>query len=659
MLRRGREGETMSSSPPELARLQDDASVPDYLKQWEATLQGFRAKCLESGPGAIADLRAAVEAFLPEQRADVLLDLVAAQLRASWEHGRGLCLDAYAAEFGNDFPELASPDLVPAELVREEFLARYASPKGDFPPPEEYARRFPGRDDVRALLQARFLDGERYVRLYAREGGMGRVWVAYDRHLRRHVAIKEPKPGLAHDEGILHRLAEEARVTAGLEHPAIVSVHEYRPAGETPFYVMRLVHGRTLRELIHEYHSPAKVLSCGEQRLLWNRLLQVFATVCDAVAYAHERDVLHRDLKPGNIVVGPFGETVVVDWGLAKKVQAGSEPDAESVPNDFLASWDTPANRSGPTPSSAPMGTVLYMAPEQLDGRATVRSDVFGLGAVLYEILTGRAPYQAAGGEDPTAALVPRVRDARIVPPRQACRHLSRSLAAVCLKALARRPEDRYATAAELGNEVRRHLADEPVTAYRESLTDRLGRWSRRNRPIVWTTAALGFAALLALHWQSHKAQRRLDQEHAQLRQHEAEVMERIGKYGVMVTDHPDLKAVGLEQLRRDLLVSVRLYLRRYVEERSQDPTLRAELAAAHRRLSVIAWAGLDDRNEAIAEMEQARALLTSLVEEHPAAVERRRDLAAVCEVLAGLYGTAEDAERVKGAHARDPWPCP
>src|SRR5262249_42902150 len=188
-----------------------------------------------------------------------------------------------------------------------------------------------------------------------------------------------------------------------------------------------------------------------------------------------------------------------------------SEPETEAVTNDFLASWDTQATRGGPTPSSAPMGTVLYMAPEQLDGRATVRSDVFGLGAVLYEILTGRAPYQAAGGEDPTGALVPRVRDARVMPPSQVCTQMSRSLEAVCLKALARRPEDRYATAAELGNEVRRYLADEPVTAYREPLTDRLGRWSRRRRPFVSTTAAPGVAGLFGsfvLHWPGCPAHR-------------------------------------------------------------------------------------------------------------------------------------------------------
>jgi serine/threonine protein kinase len=647
----------MSLSPTEAVRPVTEASVPDYLKRWESALQRFRAECQKSGPGAVAGLRAYLEAFLPEQRAEVLLDLVAAHVRASWEHGPGLCLEAYAAEFGGDFPELASPDLVPAELVREEFLARYASPRGDFPPPEEYARRFPGRDDVKALLQARLLDGERYVRLYAKEGGMGKVWVSYDRHLRRHVAIKQPKPGLARDEGILRRLAEEARVTAGLEHPAIVSVHEYRPAcGETPFYVMRLVHGRTLRELIQEYHDPSKTLACGERRLLWNRLLQVFATVCDAVAYAHERDVLHRDLKPGNIVVGPFGETVVLDWGLAKRVQASSEAAAESVTKGFLASYDTPENRGAPTPPSAPMGTALYMAPEQLDGRATARSDVFGLGAVLYEILTGRAPYQAAGGEDPTAALLPRVREARIEPVCQLCKHMPRSLEAVCLKALAREPAERYATAAELGNEVRKYLADEPVAAYREPLTERLGRWSRRNRLFVSTTAALGFAAFLAsvaLHVQAHRAQQRLEQKHAQMREYEKEVLEAVGKYAIMVTEHPDLKAPGLENLRRDLLTDVRHYYRRSLEQRSQNPTLRAELACGHRRLGRIAWAGLGDLEEAIAEMEQALALLTSLVEEHPKAVERRLELASVYHDLAVLYGTAGDAERAKAAQAR------
>src|SRR5262249_23049150 len=153
----------------------------------------------------------------------------------------------YVAEFGGEFPEFAAEARLPAELIEAEFLARHALPAGDAPAVEEYLARFPDRADVAELLRARCLGGGRYIKLRPQgQGGMGRVWLAYDRHLRRPVAVKEPRPGRADDDGLLARLAAEARATAGLEHPAIVTVHElHEPEAGTPFYVMRLVRGTT------------------------------------------------------------------------------------------------------------------------------------------------------------------------------------------------------------------------------------------------------------------------------------------------------------------------------------------------------------------------------------------------------------------------------
>jgi serine/threonine protein kinase len=389
-----------------------------------------------------------------EQRCEAFQDLIAEHLRSTWVAGQGSCLETYLAEFAPELGELATPAGVPATLVEDEFLARHLGPQGDAPPLEEYARRFAERPDVMRLLEARLLGAGRYVKLHRRgRGAMGEVWEAYDRHLRRPVAVKEPRAGAAGDSGFCRQFAAEAHLTAGLEHPAIVGVHEYHPGGgeEPPFCVLRLVDGEPLSTLIRDYHHAPGDRRSAEQRLLWHRLLQAFVTACDALAYAHRHGVLHRDLKPGNVVVGEVGETVVLDWGLGARGEGNGEL----------------------------VGTPEYMPPEQADGLADARSDVFGLGTVLYELLTGRAPHAWSDRTRPVDW--PQcVRQAAFPRPRGLNPEAPRALEAICLKALARDPAERYQSAAVLAQDVRRYLAGEPVEAWSEPLRLRAGRWLRR-----------------------------------------------------------------------------------------------------------------------------------------------------------------------------------
>jgi serine/threonine protein kinase len=268
------------------------------------------------------------------------------------------------------------------------------------------------------------------------QGGMGAVYLVHDRELDRPVALKV-LAGLPDDAGLKARLAREARVIARLEHPGIVPVHD---AGVLPdgrfYYTMKLVRGKRLDE------------QAGPTTALAERL-QLFQKVCDAVAFAHAHGVLHRDLTPANIMLGAFGEVLVLDWGIAKVV-------GESLP---------PAG--GPSAGAAPaltrdgavVGTPGYMAPEQARGaEVDERADVYALGAVLYFLLTGRAPTQEPGpGGAPT-----------LVPPRRLERSVPRALEAVCLKALAAEPGDRYVGAAELAGEVADFLAGRRVRAYPE-----------------------------------------------------------------------------------------------------------------------------------------------------------------------------------------------
>ena len=302
---------------------------------------------------------------------------------------------------------------------------------------------------------------ERYslTRLHAR-GGMGQVWLARDTDLGREVALKELRPEQARNPAVWSRFLEEAKITGQLEHPNIVPVHELVRTGEgrKPFYTMRFVKGRTLSEAIEAFH---RCRAEGKfDPLEFRALLGAFLGVCNAVAYAHSRGVIHRDLKPQNVVLGDYGEVIVLDWGLAKLVE---RPEETLTPAVALA----PDADRGETVEGQVLGTPAYMSPEQAEGRLDSvdrRTDIYGLGAILYEILAGQPPFDGDG----IAEVLRKVATEPPAPPRSRCPAAPPPLEAICLKALAKRPEDRYATARDLADEVRHGLADEPVSAYPE-----------------------------------------------------------------------------------------------------------------------------------------------------------------------------------------------
>jgi eukaryotic-like serine/threonine-protein kinase len=331
--------------------------------------------------------------------------------------------------------------------------------------------------------------GERYTlsRLHA-SGGIGRVWLARDASLGRDVALKELRPERAANPSVWARFLREAQVTGQLEHPGIVPVYEVgRRPDDAPFYTMRFVRGRTLAEAAASSHERRK--SGGAAPADLRELLTAFVGVCNAVAYAHSRGVLHRDLKPQNVVLGDFGEVIVLDWGLAKVVGEG---DDQAAPLDLGGAGGTA------TVQGQVVGTPAYMPPEQAEGRLDrldARSDVYGLGAILYEILSGRPPFS---GPD-TTQLLRRIIHEPIPPPASWVAGVPRALEAVCLKALAKNPADRYSGALGLAREVERWLADEPVAAYAEPWATRAARWGRRHRPLVTGAVAVLLAAVVAL----------------------------------------------------------------------------------------------------------------------------------------------------------------
>jgi hypothetical protein len=286
-------------------------------------------------------------------------------------------------------------------------------------------------------------------------GGMGAVLRVFDGELRRTSAMKvmldaRPEPQA------LGRFLEEAQITGQLEHPGIVPVHELGIDSEgRVFFTMRLVEGRDLRQILALARN-------GEEGWSTARALGVLVKACEAVAYAHSKGVIHRDLKPGNIMVGRFGEVYVMDWGLAKVLGReeahGTGSEVRGI--DTARTKEATDRATGlATLHGTVLGTPEYMPPEQARGqveRMDQRSDVYSLGAILYELLTGAAPYSLATGGDSAADVWRRVLEGRLEPVQRP--DVDPELAAICAKAMQREPAARHAEVMELLEELRAYL---------------------------------------------------------------------------------------------------------------------------------------------------------------------------------------------------------
>ena len=323
---------------------------------------------------------------------------------------------------------------------------------------------------------------------FHREGGLGRVFVARDEELGRDVALKEIRPDMVVEADLRGRFVLEAEINGGLEHPGIVPVYSLGTYGDgRPFYAMRFIEGDSLKEAIESYHKehPRPDPTAVEFRKLLGR----FIDVCEAIAFAHSKGVLHRDLKPQNVMLGRFGETLLIDWGLAKAT-GRREP---AGPDAGREATLVPPSGSGHAPTLGVLGSPPYMSPEQAAGEVESlgpATDVYGLGAILFALLTGEPPVKGGASDE----VLDRVRRGAIRSPRSLNPSIPHALEGVCLKALALRPGDRYATALLLAEEVEHWLADEPVTAWQEPFAMRARRWARRHR----TTATAAAVALLA-----------------------------------------------------------------------------------------------------------------------------------------------------------------
>lgn len=435
--------------------------------------------------------------------------------------------------------------------------------------------------------------GARYQKLRPHaSGGLGEVFVAEDTELHREVALKEIKPKYADDKSSRQRFVVEAEITGGLAHPGIVPVYGLGAYTDgRPYYAMRFIRGESMKQAIDQFHAndkarkPGNARDASERSLAFRQLLRRFVDVCNAVAYAHDRKVLHRDLKPANIMLGKFGETLVVDWGLAK---AGIASDA-GAPSLATEPALNPASGSDmhATQAGAAIGTIPFMSPEQASGRIDLlgpASDIYSLGSTLYVLLTGQRPYR---GKDDAETLT-MVQKGICAPPREVKPDTPPPLDAICRKAMALEMKDRYETALELAADIEHWLADEPVAAYPEPWTARAARWARRHRAavvgaIVFLASAVAALAVSTIVVSAEQAKTASQKEIALGNYTLARALS-FSSIDLLESTQVDLASNPLFQAkRRGILSTGADACRRFLKEESDDPVLRTHAAQVYR----------------------------------------------------------------------------
>lgn len=454
---------------------------------------------------------------------------------------------------------------------------------------------YPGSGDLgnsrQALANVGVGTARRYRVLRAHaKGGLGEVFVARDDELQRNVALKEIQPRFADRLESRARFVLEAEITGGLEHPGIVPVYGFGQYSDgRPFYAMRFIRGKSFAESIADFHSSTEK-NRSERALELRKLLGRFVDVCDAIAYAHSRGVLHRDLKPANVMLGDFGETLVVDWGLAK---AASKPEnTQHVRDQQELDLLQPISGSGveATVDGSAMGTPAYMSPEQACGRLkelSTSTDIYALGAILYSVLCGQAPIQG----DTINQLLEKARAGDIHAPSSILSNVPASLEAVCMKALSHDPKNRYGSARLLADDVESYLADEAVVARVDPLPTRAWRWIRKHRTVSASVAAALFVGSVALaisntliltEQDRTSEQRDLAVKNFQL------ARDSVDQYFTDVSQSVLLKTPGMQPLQRQLLEGALDYYTQFTASHQDSTDLQLEYARALTRVGKI-----------------------------------------------------------------------
>ena len=353
------------------------------------------------------------------------------------------------------------------------------------------------------------------IRQHAR-GGLGLVNLARDEAIKREVALKQILPQHADNPTLKRRFLYEAQITGQLEHPSIVPVYSLGyDDSRSPYYIMRFVRGRTLDAIIVEHHA-------SPNPIVFRELLRRFIAVCQAVAYAHSRGVIHRDLKPSNVMLGDYGETLVLDWGLAKDIKNKTDPalfndagnSTQSKIDNQKSRMDTivPNRNQSIIASMAPtneltmegqiIGTPAYMAPEQAEGRTELHgpvTDIYALGGILYKILCGQSPQAPTASTAGSKTGQRRLTFVQSQAPSKIIKEVDPILEKLCLRAMEADPAARYQRALELAQDIQRWLDEHPLSTRRTTAAARVQKFLTKHLMSVLILLLLIITFLCAL----------------------------------------------------------------------------------------------------------------------------------------------------------------
>lgn len=611
------------------------------------------------------------ELLPPDPTASMIADVACQEVALKLRAGQPVRVADYLARY----PQVATANELVVYLLEAEVLGR----KKHGPPPtlDEYAREFP---HLLAELERLFgaaqpavppsPEGYELLEEIGR-GGMGVIYRARDKALRREVAIKALQDRFAPDSSVGRRFLEEAQITGQLQHPGIPAIHQVGALADgRPFLAMKLIKGQTLAALIK---SRSEINTLG-----------VFESICQAVGYAHERGVIHRDLKPENVMVGAFGEVQVMDWGLAKFIGAKStSPTAETqaaAPSTAIEDPRTPERYD----QTGVAGTPWYMAPEQAAGereKIDARTDVFALGGILCAMLTGKPPIE---GADQKAALVNAVRgETTAAFARLDAIGVEQELIGLCKRCLGFAPDVRYTTAGELAKAIAKLRAEADDRAkqaelYKARADERALAERKRRRMLLvagLTVTCVLLVGIVVSLWQLSRANRAEGETAAQLEKtrqaEETAVAEtktakaalqkaedrgndlRAGldtMTGSIAGNYLGTQTVVSEEQKKFLTAILPLY-RKLARESGNDEQNRARVASASRRVGVIE-SRLGRNKEGVNAFYQARDAYTRLATDFPTVASYRFGLASsyndlgVALTMLGEWAEAEAQHR-------------